>query len=103
MFIVHITKEALRRSAELTMHKLVRTIFSKLYALDPVSEEKKLLNVPSMPVAGTDPSSSAQPLEPVSDDPITSAQPVTPTTPGPHDVTPKFDCMLSALLINCPA
>ncbi|KAH9966443.1 Sec7-like domain protein [Russula dissimulans] len=90
--------EALRRSAELTMHKLVRTILSKLYTLDPVSEEKKLLNVPSAPVAGTDPPSSTQSLEPVSDDPITPGQPVTPTTAGSHDVTQKFDYGLPSIV-----
>ncbi|KAF9452840.1 Sec7-like domain is implicated in guanine nucleotide exchange function [Macrolepiota fuliginosa MF-IS2] len=34
--------ELLRRSAENSMHSLVRTVFSKLHALDPVAEEAKL-------------------------------------------------------------
>ncbi|KAH9484177.1 hypothetical protein JR316_0003657 [Psilocybe cubensis] len=35
--------ETLRRSAETTMHILVRTVFSKLHTLDPEEEEAKLL------------------------------------------------------------
>ncbi|EGN96105.1 hypothetical protein SERLA73DRAFT_112215 [Serpula lacrymans var. lacrymans S7.3] len=35
--------ETLRRSAESTMHSLVRTIFSRLHDLDPTAEEAKLL------------------------------------------------------------
>jgi len=35
--------EILRRSAENTMHALVRTVFSKLHSLDAHSEEEKLL------------------------------------------------------------
>ncbi|KAF8630385.1 hypothetical protein AX15_002943 [Amanita polypyramis BW_CC] len=35
--------EILRRTAENTMHSLVRTVFSKLYMLDPAIEEAKLL------------------------------------------------------------
>ncbi|KAF9567638.1 Sec7-domain-containing protein [Agrocybe pediades] len=35
--------ETLRRSAETTMHTLVRVVFSKLYSLDPEEEEAKLL------------------------------------------------------------
>lgn len=35
--------EILRRSAENTMHALVRTVFSKLHSLDAQSEEEKLL------------------------------------------------------------
>ncbi|KAI9452317.1 Sec7-like domain protein [Russula earlei] len=77
--------EALRRSAEMTMHRLVRTVLSKLNALDPVSEERKLLGVPSASVTGTDPSPSAPTLEPVSDDPATTSQQVTPTTRTPQD------------------
>ncbi|KAF5372839.1 hypothetical protein D9758_001701 [Tetrapyrgos nigripes] len=34
--------EILRRSAENTMHKLVRTVFSRLHTLDPEAEEAKL-------------------------------------------------------------
>ncbi|KAL0577890.1 GDP/GTP exchange factor for ARF [Marasmius crinis-equi] len=34
--------EILRRSAENTMHALVRTVFSRLHALDPAEEEQKL-------------------------------------------------------------
>lgn len=34
--------ETLRRSSESTMHALVRTVFSRLHALDPVTEEAKL-------------------------------------------------------------
>lgn len=35
--------EILRRSAENTMHALVRTVFAKLHSLDAQSEEEKLL------------------------------------------------------------
>ena len=35
--------EALRRSAELTMHSIVRIVFSRLHTLDPEVEEKKLI------------------------------------------------------------
>ncbi|KAJ7771775.1 hypothetical protein B0H16DRAFT_195217 [Mycena metata] len=35
--------ETLRRSAENTMHTLVRTVFSRLHSLDPRTEEEKLL------------------------------------------------------------
>jgi brefeldin A-resistance guanine nucleotide exchange factor 1 len=35
--------ETLRRSAENTMHTLVRTVFSRLHSLDPRVEEEKLL------------------------------------------------------------
>ncbi|KAJ7871479.1 hypothetical protein B0H14DRAFT_2724284 [Mycena olivaceomarginata] len=34
--------ETLRRSAENTMHSLVRTVFSRLHSLDPTTEEEKL-------------------------------------------------------------
>ncbi len=34
--------ETLRRSAETTMHALVRTVFSRLHCLDATSEEEKL-------------------------------------------------------------
>jgi hypothetical protein len=94
---VHVTTEALRRSAELTMHKLVRTVLSKLYVLDPVSEEKRLASDATTPAAGTFPSSSTQPEEPVSDDPPTATQPVTPTVQSHHDAfaTQKLECVLS--------
>ena len=35
--------ETLRRSAEITMHTLVRTVFAKLHRLDPEEEEAKLM------------------------------------------------------------
>jgi brefeldin A-resistance guanine nucleotide exchange factor 1 len=93
---VHITTEALRRSAELTMHKLVRTVFSKLYTLDPVGEEKRLALVPSAPTAGTDPSSPTRPIESASGDSVAAGQSETPTAEGPQDAsgTQKIDCML---------
>jgi hypothetical protein len=93
---LHVTTEALRRSAELTMHKLVRTALSKLYLLDPVSEEKRLASDPTTPAAGTFPSSSTQPEEPASDDLPTATQPVTPIVQGHQDafVTQKLDCVL---------
>jgi brefeldin A-resistance guanine nucleotide exchange factor 1 len=37
--------ETLRRSAEATMHTLVRMVFSKLHNLDPEEEEAKLSSV----------------------------------------------------------
>jgi hypothetical protein len=78
------------------MHKLVRTVLSKLYTLDPVSEEKKLLSHPSTPAAGTFPSSSTQSVEPVSDDLPTATQPMTPTVQSHQDpfTTQKLDCVL---------
>lgn len=88
--IVHFTTEALRRSAELTMHKLVRTVLSKLYTLDPVSEEKRLVAVPSAPPAGTDPSSPTRPIEPASGDSVTAGQ----VSPQDASDMPKSDCML---------
>jgi hypothetical protein len=77
------------------MHRLVRTVLSKLYTLDPVNEEKKLLDVPSTPVVGTLPSSVTRSKEPVSYDPTDAPQPVTPTLRSPQDaiVTQKSDCM----------
>jgi brefeldin A-resistance guanine nucleotide exchange factor 1 len=39
--------ETLRRSAETTMHTLVRVVFSKLHELDPVEEETKLQAAPT--------------------------------------------------------
>jgi len=77
------------------MHRLVRTVLSKLYTLDPVSEEKKLLDVPSAPAVGTFPSSVTQPKEPVSYDPTDAPQPVTPTVRSHQDatMTQKSDCM----------
>jgi golgi-specific brefeldin A-resistance guanine nucleotide exchange factor 1 len=94
--MVHITTEALRRSAELTMHKLVRTVLSKLYILDPMSEEKRLSSDLSTPATGTFPSSSTQSVEPVSDDPPAVTQPVTPTVQSHQDAfaTQKLDCVL---------
>lgn len=93
---VHITTEALRRSAELTMHKLVRTVLSKLYTLDPVSEEKRLVVVPSAPAAGADPSSPTRPIEPASGDSVAAGQSETPIAESPQDAsgTQKLDCML---------
>jgi hypothetical protein len=96
---VHMTTEALRRSAELTMHKLVRTVLSKLYTLDPVSEEKRLVVVPSAPAAGTDPCSPTRPIEPASGDSVAAGQSETliaPIAESPQDtsVTQKLDCML---------
>lgn len=39
----HIVPEILRRSAENTMHSLVRKVFSRLHSLDPEEEEAKLV------------------------------------------------------------
>ncbi|KDQ60619.1 hypothetical protein JAAARDRAFT_172637 [Jaapia argillacea MUCL 33604] len=41
--------EILRRSAESTMHDIVRNIFSRLHALDPVEEERKLQSADDVP------------------------------------------------------
>jgi len=78
------------------MHRLVRTVFSKLYNLDPVSEEKKLLDVPSTPAVGTFPSPDTQSIEPVSGDSTAAPQPVTPTARSHQDatVTQKLECTL---------
>lgn len=77
------------------MHKLVRTVLSKLYILDPVNEEKKLLDVPSSPAVGTLPSPVTQSKEPVSYGPTDAPLPVTPTLRSHQDVivTQKSDCM----------
>ncbi|KAN0128483.1 Sec7-like domain is implicated in guanine nucleotide exchange function [Lactarius tabidus] len=74
--------EALRRSAELTMHQLVRTVFSKLHDLDPESEEKKLS---SAPPPGTD--QPPPPTDQLSGDGVTPTQPVIPIAQGPPDVS----------------
>ncbi|KAH9048480.1 Sec7-like domain is implicated in guanine nucleotide exchange function [Lactarius hengduanensis] len=74
--------EALRRSAELTMHQLVRTVFSKLHDLDPESEEKKLS---SAPLSGTD--LPPPPTDQLSGEGATASQPVTPTAQAPPDVS----------------
>jgi hypothetical protein len=77
------------------MHRLVRTVLSKLYTLDPVSEEKKLSDVPSTPAVGTFPPSVTQSDEPGSHDPTDTPQPVTSTVRSHQDatVTQKLDCM----------
>ncbi|KAH9998139.1 Sec7-like domain protein [Russula compacta] len=79
--------EALRRSAELTIHKLVRVVLSKLYTLDPVSEEKRLASAPS-------------PEEPVSDEPVAAGQQVTPTAGSSQDAsrTQKVDYGLPSIV-----
>ncbi|TFY68249.1 hypothetical protein EVG20_g3640 [Dentipellis fragilis] len=41
--------EALRRSAELTMHALVRVVFSRLHRLDPEKEENRVLRAEDQP------------------------------------------------------
>lgn len=45
--VAHRHSETLRRSAETTMHTLVRTVFSKLHELDPEEEEAKLQTQPN--------------------------------------------------------
>jgi hypothetical protein len=92
---VYITTEALRRSAELSMHKLVRTVLSKLHILDPVSEEKKLSSPPSTPTTATFSSSSTRSVEPVPDDSIATTQAKTPTARSHQEAssTQKLDCM----------
>ncbi|KAI0282184.1 Sec7-like domain protein [Russula aff. rugulosa BPL654] len=79
--------EALRRSAELTMHKLVRTVLSKLHTLDPVSEEKRLVVVPNAPAAGTDPSSPSRAIEPASGDSVGAGQSEAPIAESPQDAS----------------
>jgi len=78
------------------MHKLVRTVLSKLHTLDPVSEEKRLVAVPSAPAAATDPSSPTQPVEPASGDSVPAGQSETPIAESPQGAsgTQKLDCML---------
>jgi brefeldin A-resistance guanine nucleotide exchange factor 1 len=92
----HIMTEALRRSAELTMHKLVRTVLSKLHILDPVSEEKRLLAVPNAPAAGADRSMPTQAVEPASGDPAAASQPLNLIAESPQETSraQKLDCML---------
>src|ERR1700722_11554162 len=43
-YMAHLTQrpDTLRRSAETTMHALVRSVFARLHTLDPVVEEKKV-------------------------------------------------------------
>jgi hypothetical protein len=69
---------------------------SKLYTLDPVSEEKRLLVVPSAPAAGTDPSSPTRPIEPASGESAVTGQTEAPIAESPQDAsgTQKSDCML---------
>jgi hypothetical protein len=77
------------------MHKLVRTVMSKLHTIDPVSEEKRLLVVPSAPATATDTTSPTQAVEPVSGDPVAASQSVNPIADAPQDAsrTQKLDCM----------
>lgn len=101
---IHRFAEVLRHSAELTMHKLVEIVFSKLHDLDPESEEKKL--------SGSQPPGTDQPPPPVdqpSGDGATASEPVTtpkskkkkkkkpipPTVQSPPDVCvlQKSECM----------
>ena len=78
------------------MHKLVRTVLSKLHTLDPVSEEKRLVIVPGAPPAGTDPSSPTRTIEVASGDSVTTGQSETPIAESPQDPSgmQKLDCML---------
>ena len=78
------------------MHKLVRTVLSKLHILDPVSEEKRLLAVPNAPAAGADRAMPTQSIEPVSGDPAAASQPVNLIAESPQDASKaqKSDCML---------
>ena len=78
------------------MHKLVRTVLSKLHVLDPVSEEKRLLAVPNAPAAGADRSIPTQAVEPASGDPAAASQPLNLIAESPQDTSraQKLDCML---------
>ncbi|TFK67907.1 Sec7-domain-containing protein [Pluteus cervinus] len=72
--------EVLRRSAEITMHQLVRTVFRRLHNLDPIAEEQRLL--------GSDESTGEGELK-MSVSPATSRDPVAPVgTESEESVTP---------------
>ncbi|KAI0048190.1 Sec7-domain-containing protein [Auriscalpium vulgare] len=61
--------EALRRSAELTLHSLVRTVFYRLQHLDPQREEAKLARADESHVNEIDLSVAASPTTTVPDSP----------------------------------
>ncbi|KAI0035768.1 Sec7-like domain is implicated in guanine nucleotide exchange function [Vararia minispora EC-137] len=88
--------ETLRRSAELIMHALVRTVFSRIHSLYPEIEEKKLENAQDHASGQNDismlpapPSSSVPP----SINPLTESQlaPVESAAPEPGTVAPAVE------------
>lgn len=103
----HITwKEILRRSAEATMHALVKTAFIRLYAVDPAEEEQKLadndsnsqdlegkMNVSTKPAEEADP-----PLQTAEDSETVdtpSPQPVMAAEPSPISARSQSRCMFA--------
>lgn len=88
------SSEILRRSAETTMHALVRTVFSRLHDLDPETEEAKLrageedaqegeirMTVPTAESSNIDPESEEVTVEPEHEVEDTTVA-KTPTTPS---------------------
>ena len=98
--------EILRRSAEQTMHAIVRTVFSRLNVLDPVKEEEKLVsNAPELEEAGVKMSVSTDVVSSASqvvsetstavDPPEEESKPAEqPAVPTPKD-SAKAECMYS--------
>ena len=74
--------EILRRSAESTMHSLVRRVFHRLHELDPTTEELKLQSIDEkmeiVPIS-QNPEPPAPSLEPTSED-VQSAEEPVPTS-----------------------
>lgn len=64
--------ETLRRSAETTMHTLVRKVFSKLHDLDPEEEETKLQAAPTDEENDGELRMSVTPKEVVNEEPASS-------------------------------
>ncbi|KAI9064275.1 Sec7-domain-containing protein [Trametes sanguinea] len=102
--------EVLRRSAEGTLHQLVRTAFARLYDLDPESEERKLADngdgdggemkmsvSASAPLSGEEASPDSEPVEKEHVSPETQPEPAEeqpPQTP----VTPRAAYGLPSIL-----
>lgn len=85
--------EALRRSAESTMHKSVRTVFSRLRYLDPETEERKLARAQEVAASQTDITPSPTPISDVA---LKSAELLVDSnlsaTSPPMQEVPKTEC-----------
>ena len=93
-------EEILRRSAEATMHALVKTAFTRLYALDPEEEERKLadngndsqeeakMNVTVEAVPVTSPEAASEDDKPTETD---SEKPAEAETEKPAETAPEVE------------
>ena len=99
-------KEILRRSAESTMHALVKTAFTRLYALDPTEEEQKLadndsnsqelegkMNVSSQPAEMPPTASDASEVTAVEDETADEIPPPAEPEPSTLSSRPQTRCM----------